>query len=268
MVAFAATLGFAFMAHRVNHADRKARVERPFAWVERNFLPARTFADFDDLNAQALGWCTTVANVKPKRSLGGSPEQAYALEWPHLRRLPAALPPVYDVLDRVVDLYGFVSVDTNRYSVPERLVGKTVSVYKHCGHIEIHHRGTPVARHERLIGARDGRKTLPGHHTVPQHAPREATRAEQWLCGEPEALQRYAAVLKLHHQHGRGVRALHRLMQLRRTYPRDPFLAAVQQALKFGLFDLTRLEHLVLKHVAGDFFALDGAGDDDDDAKP
>jgi len=267
MQAFAATLGFRFMAHRVNHADRKARVERPFAWVERNFLPGRTFVDFDDLNVQALDWCTTVANVKPKRSLGCSPEEAYALERPQLRRLPAALPPVYDVLERVVDLYGFVSVDTNRYSVPERLVGKTVSVYKHCDRIEVHHRGTQVALHERLIGVRDGRKTLPGHHTVPQHAPRDNARAEQWLCGEPEVLQCYGAALKLRHQHGRGVRALHRLMQLRHTYPREPFLAAVQQALKFGLFDLTRLEHLVLKHVAGDFFALasDDQGSDDDD---
>jgi len=52
-----------------------------------------------------------------------------------------------------------------------------------------------------------------------------------------------------------------------RTYPREPLLAAVEQALKFGLFDLTRLEHLVLRHVAGDFFALggdDGGGDDGD----
>jgi hypothetical protein len=265
MVAFAATLGFHFLAHRVNHADRKARVERPFAWVERNFLPGRTFIDFDDLNAQVLGWCTRVANLKPKRSLGCSPEDAYALERPRLRRLPAVMPPVYDVLDRVVDLYGFVSVDTNRYSVPERLVGKPVSVYKHCERIEIHHRGTQVACHERLIGVRDGRKTLPGHHSVPQHAPRDSARAEQWLVGEPEVLQRYGAALKLRHPHGRGVRALHRLLQLRRTYPREPFLAAVAQALKFGLFDLTRLEHLVLKHVAGDFFALGGEDEDEDD---
>jgi hypothetical protein len=51
-------------------------------------------------------------------------------------------------------------------------------------------------------------------------------------------------------------------VQIKQTYPREPFLAAVAQALKFGLFDLTRLEHLVLRHVAGDFFAL--AGDDED----
>ena len=56
-------------------------------------------------------------------------------------------------------------------------------------------------------------------------------------------------------------------MQIKRSYPIEPFLAAVAQALKYGLFDLTRLEHLVLRHVAGDFFALGGDdGNDDDDA--
>lgn len=263
MAAFAATLGFEFMAHRVNDPNRKARIERPFFWVQTNFLPGRSFADLQDLNAQALRWCIEVANAKPKRSLGQSPEAAYALEWPCLRRLPAALPPVYEVLDRVVDLYGFVSVDTVRYSVPERLVGKTVTVYKHYERVEIHHRGAMVAGHERVIGERDVRRTLPGHHTVPQRAPREPVLAEQLLHGEHEVLQRYAGALKLHHPHGRGVRALHRLVQIKRTYPPEPFLAAVEQALKFGLFDLTRLEHLVLRHVAGDFFAL---GSDDDDA--
>lgn len=269
MEAFAATLGFKFMAHRVGDPNRKARIERPFFWVQTNFLPGRSFADLDDLNAQALRWCVDVANAKPKRSLGQSPEAAYALERPALRRLPAVLPPVYEVLDRVVDLYGFVSVDTVRYSVPERLVGKTVTVYKHYERVEVHHRGVVVAGHDRVIGERDLRRTLPGHHTVPKRAPREPTLAEQLLLsGDHEVLQRYASALKLHHPHGRGVRALHRLVQIKRSYPREPFLAAVEQALRFGLFDLTRLEHLVLRHVAGDFFALgdDGTDDDDDDA--
>ena len=65
--------------------------------------------------------------------------------------------------------------------------------------------------------------------------------------------------------HNEFLSSLHRLVQLRRSYPREPLLAAVEQALKFGLFDLTRLEHLVLRHVAGDFFAL-AADDEDNDA--
>jgi hypothetical protein len=45
-----------------------------------------------------------------------------------------------------------------------------------------------------------------------------------------------------------------RLLHLRRTYPAEPFLAAVAQALTYGLYDLDRLESLVLKQVCGAFF--------------
>jgi len=267
MAAFARGLGFQFMAHRVNDPDRKGRIERPFAWVEGNFLPGRRFASFDDLNAQARRWCEEVANAKPKRALGMSAEAAYVMEVSHLTDLPALLPAVYEVFDRVVDLYGFVSVDTNRYSVPERLVGKTVTVYKHYASIEIHYRRTPLASHPRLIGLRDARHTLPGHHTVPQRAPRQPSLHAQLLRGEHAALDAYVTALAAH-LNGRGTRALNRLLQLKRSYPPLPFLAAVEQALKYGLFDLARLETLVLRHVAGDFFALDHETQDDtaDDA--
>jgi hypothetical protein len=172
MAAFARTLGFSFVAHRVGHPDRKGRIERPFAWIETNFLPGRSFCDFEDLNCQVLAWCREVANHKPKRVLGMSPEAAWVIEKPYLQALPSALPPVYEVLDRVVDLYGYVSVDTNRYSVPERLVGQTVTVYKYPAGIHIHHRGMPVATHPRLIGQRDARHTEPAHHPTPARAKR------------------------------------------------------------------------------------------------
>jgi len=111
MAAFARTLGFEFRAHRLNHPDRKGRVERPFYYLETNFLPGRQFRDFDDLNNQVLSWCREVANNKPKRILGMSPEAAYLMEKPHLQALPAVLPPVYEPLARDVDVSGYVSVD-------------------------------------------------------------------------------------------------------------------------------------------------------------
>ena len=256
MVAFGRTLGFGFRAHRIDHADRKGRIERPFSWIERNFLVGRTFVDFDDLNRQALAWCRGVANHKPKRALGMSPEAAYALEKPSLTSLSAVLPPVYEVLERVVDLYGYVSVDTNRYSVPERLVSQAVSVHKHPCEIVIYHRGGEVARHPRLSGKRDARHTVPGHHPTPVRADRSPALEEQLLRGDHPSLERYAAALK-QRAYGRGVRGLRRLLELKRTYPAVPFLAAIEEALRFGLFDLQRLERLILKHVAGDFFNLD-----------
>jgi len=50
---------------------------------------------------------------------------------------------------------------------------------------------------------------------------------------------------------------------MRRTYPPGPFIAAIKQALRYGLFDLARLEDLILKQVGGDFLALDTAEPDD-----
>lgn len=261
MAAFARTLGFEFRAHRVANPDRKARIERNFFFVETNFLPGRHFTDFDDLNQQALAWCHEVANAKPKRSLGMSPETAYVLEKPYLRALPAVLPPVYEVFERVVDLNGYVSLEVNRYSVPERLVGKAVTVYKYPARIDIHHRHGVVASHLRLIGQRDARRTDPAHHPTPVRASRTPVLEVQLHDDSPE-LDAYARALK-QRGHGRGLRALQRLIELQRTYPKTAFLAAVRQAAHYGLYDLGRLEKLILQEVAGNFFALNDDLDDD-----
>ena len=44
----------------------------------------------------------------------------------HLKPLPVWTPPVYLLHQRLVDLEGYVSVDTNRYSVPADLIGRGV----------------------------------------------------------------------------------------------------------------------------------------------
>ncbi|MGH8632295.1 MAG: Mu transposase domain-containing protein, partial [Burkholderiales bacterium] len=57
-----------------------------------------------------------------------------------------------------------VSFETNRYSVPATLIGKTVAVRRRDGEVEIAHRGATVARHP----------LLPGQHQMrilPEHGP-------------------------------------------------------------------------------------------------
>ncbi len=106
MEAFARIFGITFVAHRINHPDRKARIERTFFYVERNFLAGRTFHDWDDLNTQALAWCNERASRKLKRSLGMSPDEVYLVEKPYLKPLPSYLPPIYETSHRVVDVAG------------------------------------------------------------------------------------------------------------------------------------------------------------------
>jgi transposase len=258
MEGFGRIFGVRFVPHRINHPDRKARVERPFSYVERNFLAGRTFSDWDDLNDQALQWCRDVSNKKPKRSLGMSPDEAYILEKPHLRPLPPYIPPVYQTFHRTVDVEGYVRVDTNRYSVPERLIGKQVEVQKHCDKVIVVFHRKKVAEHKRAIGKRETRVTDAGHHQ-PLHrlrAHRGPSPEEQALLGESETLTRYVAEIRKRSS-GRATVRLRRLLSLKRTYPREAFEAAVERALSYGLFDLTRLENLIIDFVAGEFFRFD-----------
>jgi hypothetical protein len=43
-------------------------------------------------------------------------------------------------------------------------------------------------------------------------------------------------------------------MKMMNDYPRDSFLGAIADATHFGLYDLERLERMVLRNVARDFF--------------
>jgi hypothetical protein len=257
MATFAQIFGFEFRAHAIGDANRSARVERSFYHVERNFLPARRFSSWEDLNAQARAWCTQVANQKPKRALGMSPEAAYVLEKPHLLALPPYLPPLYQAFTRTVNVEGYAYLDTNRYSVPERLIGKQVEVYKYLNQVKVLFRHRVVAEHPRLVGQRHGQ------HTLKEHRRPQRRQAYQGPCSEErqlrqdsEALRRYVSALK-RRSPGRGVARLRRLLAMRRTYPREAFLPAIEKALHYGLYDLHRLQHLILEQVAGDFFCIE-----------
>jgi transposase len=70
---FAAHWGFRIRACRPNRAQTKGKVERPIRYVRQSFLYGRAFAGDADLNAQALHWLTTVANVRTHGTTGEPP---------------------------------------------------------------------------------------------------------------------------------------------------------------------------------------------------
>jgi len=60
MAAFGERFGFQFVAHAIGNANRSGRVERPFHFIENNFLAGRTFRSWEDLNQRAREWCDKV----------------------------------------------------------------------------------------------------------------------------------------------------------------------------------------------------------------
>ena len=106
MAAFAERFGFHFVAHAIGNANRSARVERPFWFIETNFLAGRTFRSWEDLNEQVRQWCDKV-NSTYKKHLRAVPRELFAVERLRLNPLPAWIPEVYRVHQRMVDMEAY-----------------------------------------------------------------------------------------------------------------------------------------------------------------
>ena len=57
--------------------------------------------------------------------------------------------------------------------------------------------------------------------------------------------------------------ALRQLLRLVREYPREPLLGAVREAGRYGLYDLDRLERMILRRVTREYSLLEGESGDD-----
>ena len=125
-----------------------------------------------------------------------------------------------------------------------------------------------VAVHDKvmLLGAKQRRTTA--EHRPPRGQAAAVVRVpeEQELATAGAPIAEYALAVKK-----RSVRwpdAMRRLSQMRREYPAEPFVAAVQSALHYGLYDLDRLERMVLRNVATHYFVLPEGDDDIDKEEP
>lgn len=254
-VALGNRFGFTFKACRLNDPDRKGRVERPFQDVEGNFYPGRTFEDEADLNRQARQWCVDQSRLY-RRHLKASWHELHALERPSLKPLPRYVPEVYEVYQRGVDVEGFVHLHTNRYWVPDELLGREVIVHETLERVRVLHRQRIVIDHER---APEGARERVWH---PDH-PREGRfkRARRAAPLPEEGALRAAGlgdlvdVLRREHG-GRAVQPVRGLYRLFRDYPDDAVKSAVATALEHGLHDVRRIERMVLQRIRSDFFRL------------
>jgi transposase len=255
MAAFAERFGFTFVAHAVGDANRAGRVERMFRFIERGFLPGRRFTDWADANGQARAWCDRV-NARPKRQLKATPRELFATEHPALRRLPRWIPEPYLLHQRLVDVEGYITLNTNHYSVPSTLLGRRLEVRETQDRVVIYEGPREITSH--------AREMEPRHRYVfrPEHRPprgqgghREPFPEEKDLLRLLPEIEAYVGGLK---RRGKlqTTLALRQLVRMAREYPREPLLAAIQTAAHYGLYDLRRLERMVLRGIATTYFQL------------
>ena len=259
MVAFGERFSFGFMAHEINDSNRKARVERNFSYIEKNFYPGRTFETLEDLNRQAIEWCNR-ANRKIKRSLQATPLELYQAERLHLNRLPAYIPEVYKIANRCVDPDGYVHLDTNRYSAPDEFIGRNVVVRETKDSVTILIGHQVLATHTKL--GYKARKTsrVPGHRKQGHWQRKRQARLseeEETLRKASPAIRELVDALDARYGNRRTVHTK-KLFSMFLDFPTEPLEKAISRALYHGLLDVQRIERIVLRNIAGDFFTIDG----------
>jgi len=262
MAAFAERFGFRFQAHERGDANRSGRVERPFHFIENNFLAGRSFSSWPDLNQQARQWCDRV-NATYKKHIRAVPRELFVLEQRHLKPLPVWIPEVYRLHERLVDVEGYVALHSNRYSVPVTWIGRRVEVRESKDKVEIQLDARNLVTHQRIAEAEHQRVMLP-QHRPPRGQGIKRTDLhpeEQAILKAVPEIADYIMALK---KHGRKLvaLALRQLLRLVRDYPREPLLAAVREAARYGLYDLDRVERMILRRVARDYFLLNDDGEE------
>jgi transposase len=213
-----------FTTPGIEGAHEKGGVEGEVGRFRRNHLvPVPEAGDLAELNAVLLAGCEADLG---RRIVGRDMTvgEAWALERPLLRPLPAEPFDATETAAPRVDAKSLVTVRQNRYSVPVALAGLKVSARIGAREIMISHGGRVVARHERLHGKFGTSAQLdhylellhrkPGglEHSLPLAQERErgawpAAFDQLWMAltaryGRSEAARQMVDVLMLCREHG------------------------------------------------------------------
>lgn len=145
--------------------ERHGKVERPFHYIENNFLANHesAFDNLEEMNKKADFWRANTANVRNHGHTRERPIDRLARERLLLKPLPwYKKDAFYKEVQRLVQLDFCVSVDTNRYSVSLDLIGSYVTVRLYRDHLQVWTNGKLDCRHLYVEG-RHQRQVLLEH---------------------------------------------------------------------------------------------------------
>jgi hypothetical protein len=194
----------------------------PMSSNTRNFRGSwgvcQEFCSWEDLNSQARQWCDKV-NSTYKKHIRAVPRELFAVERLRLKPLPAWIPEVYRLHQRLVDIEGYVVLHTNHYSVPLDWMGRRVEVRETQDKIEIQLDARRMVTHRRIAEAAYQRVMLAEHRPPRgQQAPRPDPHPEEKaiVTAAPELTDSVAGLK----QHSRKMvtLALRQLLRLVREY--------------------------------------------------
>jgi transposase len=239
------------VACRVRRAQTKGKIERPFFYLEEQFIKGRVFRDLADLNRQLARFQAEELDTQVHRTTQECPRTRFAAEAPHLLPLPPGRFVPHLEETRQVSRDCLVSYHGCHYSVPAPHAGSQVWVRAVLGtRLEVYTQaGMCIATHT-LAATKGGLVITPEHYAgLPQRAPTtKASSVAAFLARFPDQQVFLAAVLAAHPTGPAGV--LTALLDLSASYPETALRTAFAAALAQGCSTLPFLRGIVAQSAA------------------
>lgn len=144
--------GFNYRFCNARRGNEKGHVERSVEYIRRKaFSKKDKFKTLEEANKYLEEELEKLNLKQQKYNENKTAKDILLEELPHLLKLM----PTYDI-SRVVELrvnkYLVISIDENKYSIPDSLVNKFVTVKVYPNNIVIYHENIKVAEHKRSFG--------------------------------------------------------------------------------------------------------------------
>ena len=220
-------------------AHEKGGVEGQIGWFRRNHLvPVPEVDSMAELNAMVEKWDAEDLD----RRIGGRPRtigELFDVEAALLKPLPVEPFETGRWFNPRVDRFAQVTVRTNRYSVPTRLIGRQVRVQLHASHLVVFEGRRQVAVHERLPGKADTRLELDHYLEVlirkPGALPGATALEQARSAGKFTPVHdAWWAAARAAHGDSAGTRALIEVLLLHRHMPHEQVVVGLATAMRAG----------------------------------
>ncbi len=219
------------------------KIERPFYYLETNFLNGRKFTDPQDLKKQLTEWLQQYNDQRVHRTTGQKPIDLYQQEYSYLQALPARQYDTSILEYRVVNNESAIQWANNYYIVPPQHMQHQCLVRVSDQQITIYSTaGEQIAQYP--LASADSKGAYIGRNIKKSRAHLKSKEIAERLKVLGPVMEQYMDLLK-NHDPRYYLNQWRLLLNLKLNYYPQDIITAVQRALTYKVYDARNVENFL-----------------------
>lgn len=219
------------------------KVERPFYYLETNFLNGRKFRNKQDLKEQLKIWLLERNDQRIHRTTKQKPIDLYKYELSFLQPLPAKQYDTSIIEYRIVNNESAIQWENYFYIVPDKYMYESCPVRVNDSEIIIY---SPNCEQIKCYPLAEKGRTNPyiGRGKKPQKYSLPAKEVVERLNAFGTIMQEYIVQLKKQN-HGTYLHHCRQILSLKSNYLADDIIVAIKRALRYRVFGSQAIENFL-----------------------